>query len=116
MIIYESVHIENVHLSESVHILEHVDFSNSSNQIRCSIFSEVNKAILIDCGALPLLVKLLHSNIIEVQCNACGCITTLANTGEFLEKKQQQKNKYLGPVVQNIVSLMSLLVFKMSSF
>ena len=38
--------------------------------------------ILIDCGCLPLLVKLLHSKIVEVQCNACGCITTLANTGE----------------------------------
>ena len=96
MIIYESVHIENVHLPESVHIWEHVDFSNSSNQIRCCIFSEVNKAILIDCGALPLLVKLLHSNVIEVQCNACGCITTLANTGEFLEKKKTTKKQISG--------------------
>ena len=84
--------------------------------ILCTVcFTEVNKAILIDCGCLPLLVKLLHSKIVEVQCNACGCITTLANTGEFcgnfnpfpLPHPLHKPNRYIW-----MVSYMSLVMRK----
>ncbi|XP_053383044.1 uncharacterized protein LOC123539888 [Mercenaria mercenaria] len=40
----------------------------------------INRLILVDSGALKLLVPLLYSDVVEVQCNACGCITTLATT------------------------------------
>ncbi|KAL4217568.1 Vacuolar protein 8 [Mactra antiquata] len=40
----------------------------------------INRLILVDSGALQLLIPLLYHDEIEVQCNACGCITTLATT------------------------------------
>ena len=45
--------------------------------ILCTVcFTEVNKAILIDCGCLPLLVKLLNSKVVEVQyCVYIVCFT-----------------------------------------
>ncbi|XP_030830696.1 vacuolar protein 8 [Strongylocentrotus purpuratus] len=41
---------------------------------------ESNKSVIVKCGALPVLIKLLSSNNVEIQCNACGCITTLATS------------------------------------
>ena len=42
-----------------------------------------NKTTIVECGALrPLIVQLSTDNA-EVQCNACGCITTLATVGKF---------------------------------
>ena len=45
------------------------------------VLSEINKVILVDSGVLRLLVPLLYSDIVEIQCNASGCITALATTG-----------------------------------
>ncbi len=36
-------------------------------------------------GAMAPLVQLLHSDNVEVQCNTCGCITTLATTGTLIK-------------------------------
>ncbi|XP_071503216.1 uncharacterized protein [Diadema antillarum] len=41
---------------------------------------ESNKSLIVKCGALPVLIKLLSSKNVEIQCNACGCITTLATS------------------------------------
>ena len=40
-----------------------------------------NKDIIIRGGALPALTGLLSSENVDVQCNACGCMTTLATSG-----------------------------------
>ena len=39
-----------------------------------------NKVAIVRSGALSSLIRLLSTNDTEVQCNACGCITTLATT------------------------------------
>ena len=39
-----------------------------------------NKTTIVRAGALPSLIILLVKQDSEVQCNACGCITTLATT------------------------------------
>lgn len=39
---------------------------------------ESNKETIVSSGAVKPLVKLLDVNNVEVQCNTCGCITTLA--------------------------------------
>ena len=39
-----------------------------------------NKITIVKAGALPPLIILLNAADSEVQCNACGCITTLATT------------------------------------
>lgn len=39
-----------------------------------------NKSTIVKAGALPPLILLLTKDDPEVQCNACGCITTLATT------------------------------------
>ncbi|XP_022101489.1 vacuolar protein 8-like [Acanthaster planci] len=41
---------------------------------------DVNKEVIMRSGALQLLIKLLRSPNEEIQCNVCGCITTLATT------------------------------------
>ena len=40
-----------------------------------------NKDTIVQAKALQPLISLLSSDSAEVQCNACGCITTLATTG-----------------------------------
>ena len=40
-----------------------------------------NKETIVQAKALQPLISLLSSDSAEVQCNACGCITTLATTG-----------------------------------
>ena len=43
--------------------------------------AESNKVIIMQSGAIHVLIRLLKSPNREIQCNACGCITTLATTG-----------------------------------
>ena len=45
-----------------------------------SPFLAENKITIVKAGALPPLIILLNAADSEVQCNACGCITTLATT------------------------------------
>ena len=45
-------------------------------------FSEINKQTIVRAGALRPLIVLLSVSNSDVQCNACGCITTLATVGE----------------------------------
>ena len=59
-----------------------------------SVFSEINRLILVDSGGLKYLIPLLYRDNVEVQCNACGCITTLATTG-----KQKQKLDHLDSII-----------------
>ncbi|XP_052272427.1 uncharacterized protein LOC127872947 [Dreissena polymorpha] len=40
----------------------------------------INRVTLVEAGALKDLIPLLYSDNVEVQCNASGCITTLATT------------------------------------
>lgn len=44
------------------------------------LFAEENKALIVDMGGLDHLVRLLLSGFVEVQCNACGCLTNLATS------------------------------------
>ena len=47
------------------------------------VYVAKNKTTIVEAGALrPLIVQLSTDNV-EVQCNACGCITTLATVGQF---------------------------------
>ncbi|XP_052765504.1 uncharacterized protein LOC128206849 isoform X1 [Mya arenaria] len=39
-----------------------------------------NRVTLVDTGALKHIIPLLYSDNVEVQCNACGCLTSLATT------------------------------------
>ncbi|XP_072042149.1 uncharacterized protein [Amphiura filiformis] len=39
-----------------------------------------NKVTIMQSGAIHVLIRLLKSPSREIQCNACGCITTLATT------------------------------------
>ena len=43
-----------------------------------------NKHAIVAAGALNPLIILLGTESAEVQCNACGCITTLATTGLYM--------------------------------
>ena len=45
------------------------------------LFPAENKMTIVRVGALQPLIYLLATESTEVQCNACGCITTLATTG-----------------------------------
>ena len=45
-------------------------------------FSVENKSTIVKAGALPSLIIMLVKDDTEVQCNSCGCITTLATTEE----------------------------------
>ena len=36
---------------------------------------------MLNIGILNILLSLLESSNTEVQCNACGCITTMATNG-----------------------------------
>jgi len=44
---------------------------------------EPNKNLIIEAKALCPLIALLSVDNADVQCNACGCITTLATVGEL---------------------------------
>ncbi|KAL5013657.1 hypothetical protein ScPMuIL_007927 [Solemya velum] len=44
---------------------------------------DCNKDTLITCGVLDALIKLLGSPSVEVQCNTCGCITSLATNDKY---------------------------------
>ncbi|PIK33885.1 putative vacuolar protein 8 [Apostichopus japonicus] len=41
---------------------------------------ESNKEVIVNSDTLPVLIRLLGNSDLEVQCNACGCITTLATS------------------------------------
>ncbi|KAJ8020767.1 Vacuolar protein 8 [Holothuria leucospilota] len=41
-----------------------------------------NKEVIVDSDTLPVLIRLLNASDLEVQCNACGCITTLATSNQ----------------------------------
>ncbi|XP_070533914.1 uncharacterized protein [Ptychodera flava] len=41
---------------------------------------DTNKEVIIQSGCVGLLTNLMSSPDVEVQCNTCGCITTLATT------------------------------------
>ncbi|KAJ8322256.1 hypothetical protein KUTeg_000727 [Tegillarca granosa] len=61
---------------------------------------EANKEVIVKCGGMEPLLQLLHSKNVEVQCNTCGCVTTLATT---------EANKHLivtGNGVRPLLSLM----------
>ena len=45
--------------------------------------AELNKQTIVAAGALRPLIVLLGVANSDVQCNACGSITTLATLGEF---------------------------------
>ena len=40
-----------------------------------------NKNAIVRAGALQALTACLSSDNVDVQCNACGCMTTLATSG-----------------------------------
>ena len=45
------------------------------------VIAAINKSTIIRNGLLEPLINLLTMSSLDVQCNACGCITTLATTG-----------------------------------
>ena len=49
----------------------------------CS-WTESNKRVIIDSDAMEPLIDLLSSENLEVQCNTCACITTLATGGKIV--------------------------------
>lgn len=51
------------------------------------LISDSNKVAIMNSGALKPLTELLYSSYTEVQCNACGCITSLATTGWYHAKQ-----------------------------
>ena len=58
------------------------------------VFTDFNKEVLVQCGVLDPLIELLHSKNPEVQCNACGCISSLATNGKYSEVYRY--NSYIG--------------------
>lgn len=48
-------------------------------------YLDLNKETIISAGALRPLIVLLGVANSDVQCNACGCITTLATLGGCVE-------------------------------
>ena len=58
------------------------DFSRYSST--WNLFAGVNKETIMRTGALRPLIVLLGVSNSDVQCNACGCITTLATVGKKL--------------------------------
>jgi vacuolar protein 8 len=57
-----------------------------------------NRTTIVKAGALPALMVLLNTDNVEVQCNACGCITTLATT-EY-NKKEIVRNGAIPPLLK----------------
>ena len=61
----------------------------------------LNKTTIVQAGALQPLIILLGTESAEVQCNACGCITTLATTGGWggvavaLSSKENVRDMYM---------------------
>ena len=53
----------------------------SYKDIMIALLLEENKAIIVKSGGLVPLIKLLRSDQVEVLCNVCGCLTTLATQG-----------------------------------
>ena len=45
------------------------------------LFAGKNKKTIVSAGALRPLIVLLSVTNSDIQCNACGCITTLATLG-----------------------------------
>ena len=41
---------------------------------------------MLTVGAMNPLIALLQSDNVEVQCNACGCLTTLATNGKVMSE------------------------------
>ena len=50
------------------------------------MFTDSNKLGMLMVGAMKPLIALLRSDNVEVQCNACGCITTLATNGKYISE------------------------------
>ncbi|XP_065195940.1 uncharacterized protein LOC135827357 [Sycon ciliatum] len=57
-----------------------------------------NKRTIMQAGALRPLISLLNSSNEDVQCNACGCITTLATTE--VNKRNVVEHGALRPLLQ----------------
>ena len=53
----------------------------SLNAVLGISYPEQNKLVIVKAGALRPLVAMLSVDDLDVQCNACGCITTLATIG-----------------------------------
>ena len=49
-------------------------------------FTEANKVAIVEYGGLRPLIKLLAYDHVEVLCNVCGCLTTLATEGKWVSK------------------------------
>jgi vacuolar protein 8 len=49
-------------------------------------YAAENKALIVNLGGLPPLIKQMQSTNVEVQCNAVGCITNLATHEENKSK------------------------------
>ena len=52
--------------------------------------------MIIQSGALRPLIALLNVDNPDVQCNACGCMTTLATVGELREKGWSRRDCEMG--------------------
>ena len=46
------------------------------------LVAESNKPTIVASGAVDPLVTLLSAKDLEIQCNTCGCVTTLASSGK----------------------------------
>lgn len=57
-----------------------------------------NKEVLVNAGAMRPLIQLLEAEELEVQCNACGCVTTLATTDRG--KSELVKADGISPLLQ----------------
>lgn len=57
-----------------------------------------NKASIVEAGALRPLILLLSADSTEVQCNACGCITTLAT--KEANKSEIVRQGAVGPLLK----------------
>ena len=63
-----------------------------------SSFAAENKALIVNLGGLPPLIKQMQSPNVEVQCNAVGCITNLATHEE--NKSKIARYGALGPLTR----------------
>nr|XP_006825624.1 PREDICTED: vacuolar protein 8-like [Saccoglossus kowalevskii] len=60
--------------------LLHESERGAVNDLLNYLNKESNKLVIIQSGAVGLLIQLMTSRDFEVQCNTCGCITALATT------------------------------------
>ena len=58
-----------------------IQISTTLYQSFVFVITAINKSTIIRNGLLKPLINLLTVTSLDVQCNACGCITTLATTG-----------------------------------